>query len=265
MAKRKKKDDHPTEASERWLLTYADMITLLLGIFIILMSTRAPGEENYTENAEAFSDYFSIVRGGGGKTSVEGKGGSKMGSDRSALIVGHKEPPSPMATVEQRFKMTFPFEVKKGEMKIHPTRDALIVRFSESALFDSGKADIKSKAYKTLDNTGALLESIPNRFAIEGHTDAKPINTERFPSNWELSLTRAMNVLHYLYTCAQKRGVLSDKELFYYQKRMSVYGYAQFRPINPDPYSADNRRVDIVIYHRNIKEKDLLFEEKEEE
>jgi chemotaxis protein MotB len=263
VAKKRKRKEEKVEPSERWLITYADMITLLLGVFIILMSTRAPGEEAYTELAAAFSEHFSIVRGGGSKNPISGKIGSEVIPDRSALIVGTKEPPAPLSTVEQSFKMSFPFEVKEGRMKVQPTRDALIIRFQDTVLFDSGQANLRQEACATLDRVGMLLESIPNKVAIEGHTDAMPINTTQFPSNWELSLSRATSVVHYLHAHAQKSG-LSDKDLVDYQKRMSVYGYSQFRPIDSDPFSSANRRIDIVIYHQKIKEKDFLSKKEEE-
>jgi chemotaxis protein MotB len=109
----------------------------------------------------------------------------------------------------------------------------------ESALFREGSADLEPKAVATLDLVAKEIGDIPNHVRIEGHTDNKPINTARFPSNWELSSARATEVVKYL---VNSHGVKPD--------RISALGYGEYRPLvanNGDEGRAKNRRVDIVV------------------
>jgi chemotaxis protein MotB len=115
----------------------------------------------------------------------------------------------------------------------------LVIRFVEGVLFDSGKADIKNEARAILDKIAPLLIDTHRHIRIEGHTDNLPINTREFPSNWELSTARAVNVVKYFI----------EKHNFS-PYILSAAGYGEYRPIAPndsDKNRALNRRVDIII------------------
>ncbi|MEW6608529.1 MAG: flagellar motor protein MotB [bacterium] len=248
-----------TAGGLRWLITYADMITLLLGVFIILCSGGAPSESEMQQLTTAFEKVFSISEGGGGEKVVTGAGGKKVLEGKSGVLSATKDLISPKALITRKYTQTFSSEIKKGKMAVKSTKDALVIRCYETLLFERGSPLIKPEAYPTLERIGLLISRIPNKIAIEGHTDASL--PAQFPSNWELSTARATNVLQHLIDYAEKSG-LSPTEIENIQKRLSVFGYAQFHPVNEDLYAKVNNRIDIIIYHHKTAE-ELLFKEEE--
>ncbi len=128
---------------------------------------------------------------------------------------------------------------KESEINVEVSERGLVIHVMESALFDEGKSNLKPKARQTLDIVAGHIRGVENHIRVEGHTDNKPINTRRFPSNWELSSARATEVLRYL----------SDDHRIE-PKRLSALGFGEYRPIaanNSDENRARNRRVDIIV------------------
>jgi len=114
----------------------------------------------------------------------------------------------------------------------------LTIHLLERLLFESGSAELKPEAKAVLDTIAEILKLLPNKIRIEGHTDDRPIKSARFPSNWHLSVARALNTAYYL----MSKGVNPEK--------ISIAGYSEYRPIAPNDSEenrAKNRRVDIVI------------------
>ncbi len=262
MAKKKKKGGGGGEAKVetagglRWLITYADMITLLLGVFIILCSGGAPSESEIQKLTIGLEKVFAIIEGGGGKTAMPGPTGEKVLEENTGVLYNAKDLTGPEALITRKYTQTFKGEIKKGEMEVKLIKDALVIRCLGTLLFEHGNARLKPEAYPTLERIAYLLSGISNKVVIEGHTDATPVQTSQFPSNWELSTVRATNVLHYLIDYVQKSG-FSDSKIEDFQKRLGVFGYAQFHPAVKDPYDKLNNRIDIVIYHHKT-EKELL-------
>ncbi len=125
-------------------------------------------------------------------------------------------------------------------------KEGLVISFSEKYMFDVGKADIYPEAKEVIKNIVSLLVDEPNRIAIEGHTDNTPINTREFPSNWELSTTRATRVLRYLI-----------EELNIDPKRLTAAGFGEYHPVAPNDTpenKSKNRRVDIIVRRLDIDE-----------
>jgi chemotaxis protein MotB len=115
----------------------------------------------------------------------------------------------------------------------------LLVRFMDDVLFDSGKADLTPKAREIINKVAEIIRTNDKNVRIEGHTDNVPINTSRFPSNWELSTTRAVNVVKYL---IEENGIEA--------KRLSASGYSDQHPVDDNSTKEGrqkNRRVDMVI------------------
>ncbi|MEW6096339.1 MAG: flagellar motor protein MotB [bacterium] len=269
MARKKKKGGGgegaklETAGGMRWLLTYADMITLLLGVFIILCASGSPSEIEIESLGKAFETVFTIISGGGGENTILGIGGEKSLEleGKTGAISNLKDLKGPDSLITRKYTQSFKSEIKKGKMTIKSTKDALVIRCYDTLLFDKDSDKINPQAYSTLDRIAFLILGISNRIAIEGHTDATPVHTPQFASNWELSTARATNVLHYLIAQAQKSG-LSSSEIENFQKRLAVFGYAQFHPAVDDLYSKLNNRIDIVIYHHKTGEELLLMSEK---
>jgi chemotaxis protein MotB len=233
--KRKVEAEH--ENSERWLLTYADLITLLLGLFVILYASSQVDMAKFKEVVSAFENVF----GGGAPTgAMPGENGMMSGQGQSAS----REKES--RQMEKKVEAAVGEALKAGGAIVTHDERGVTVHFLEKFMFDEGKAEVRAQAFPVLDTLGFLLQSIPNRIHIEGHTDLTPIHTAQFPSNWHLSVARALNVGYYLLQNYQIRP-----------EKLSIIGYGEYRPLVPNDtplHKAENRRVDIVILNSTTKD-----------
>jgi chemotaxis protein MotB len=226
---RKKQDIDDEENLDRWLLTYADLITLLLAFFVVMYSVSRIDAGKFNKVTDALVTAF--------------KGpelGVKSTKDlTSELAINKQLKKGNLGILEgQVQKIAQQLSIDKQVTTDLQTR-GLIIHISESAFFDPGKAELKPEAKMILDLLSVQLLKIPNHIRVEGHTDNIPIHNKQFPSNWELSAFRATACLRYL---VDKIGFPPD--------RISAVGYAEFRPIasNDTPEDrAKNRRVDIVV------------------
>ena len=253
--------DHP---DERWLLTYADMITLLMALFIVMFAISSVN----TSKFEALSKSLQEASGGpikGGEAILE-TGGSPKGHEQPKV-----EPPVPAIqpliqkefdkeqekrngganSEDEQFRRTKrqldEFAVQNGlkdKLEIEITRRGLVIRLlTDNVLFDSGQAKIKPRALPLLGKIAQLLQvDTQHPINVEGHTDNVPIRSSTFPTNWELSTARASSVTRYL--------IAKDAPA----KRMGAVGYAQLHPIASNGSNSGrsrNRRVEIVLLRVN--------------
>ncbi len=242
---------HDGAGSMRWLLTYADLITLLMVFFIVLYSISQMDKAKYIQLAQALQASFlrSNVSNSlldvsptpadsearlpkTAANSLEGARGPGLQEARRAEGLRLQE----VARIVQR-------ELKAaglaGKVTIRLEEQGLVVSFPELIFFDRGYADLKPASRDILHRIAPVLAGIPNDLAVEGHTDDLPINTARYPSNWELSVARAVAVARYL---AEREGLPPG--------RLSATGYGEWRPRFPNDTEdnrARNRRVDLVI------------------
>ena len=211
------------ENVDRWLLTYADMITLLVALFIMLYSMSAVNQEKFGALAQSMRREFQAL--------PERDGGKIIGTGQ--LV----DPLEQQASQLQRFLQQTGLQ---SQVRVrHEERGLVISLLSDGTLFDLGSADLKPSAKQVLDRVAQVLHAVPNPVLIEGHTDNLPIRTAQYPSNWELSAARAARVLRYL---VQKGGIPAH--------RLIAVGYADTRPLVPNnspSNRAQNRRVDIAI------------------
>jgi len=227
----KKKHDEEHENAERWLLTYADLITLLLAFFIVMYSMSKVDAKKFGAVAQA----LQAVLHGKGVEMLKGQGN---------LVVAPPDAGGPMKIGDLKLLQSQINKIARDmglKDKISADMDSrgLVIRISESAFFDQGSADLKPEAMTVLDALSVILKSIPNHIRFEGHTDNLPINTPKFPSNWELSVSRAT-------TCVR---FLIERHAFPPEK-ISALGYGEYRPIASNGTfegRAKNRRVDIVV------------------
>jgi chemotaxis protein MotB len=222
---------HPEkDSSERWLLTYSDLITLLLIYFIVLFSMSSVNAEKFSELSKALSIIFSgqVGRSGvldGGRSVIPGK--------------QNLNPNKHMMNTEEKIKRLIQKMGLQGKITTDQQMRGLVISVKDTVLFRQGSADMDSRAHDVVTAVGTILKDTPNSIRIEGHTDNVPIHTAKFYSNWELSTARATNVLHYL---IESSGISPE--------RLSAAGYGEFRPAVPnnnDNGKAINRRVDIVV------------------
>jgi len=254
-----KKPEPQHENHERWLVSYADFITLLFAFFVVMFASsqtdksRAKQVSQAVEKALAEGHSISVppavAKILGGTVDEKGQGNAMMkgpgGSQRSA-----KESP-PETIVEllpslQLLNKELEEEIKAGKLEVRLEPRGLVISLRQSAFFSSGTDELDQSASPTMKKLAELIGSLPNPIQLEGHTDSIPIHNARFPSNWELSCARGIAVLD---TFCGTFGL----DRF----RFSVVGRADTLPLasNDTPEGrARNRRVDIVILNSlNLK------------
>jgi chemotaxis protein MotB len=239
------------ENHERWLLTYADLITLLLALFMMLYAMSVLDLKKY----EAFQEAFTQ---GMGKHvhSLPGAGdppnGQKLQTKPGALVGTPDPSPSPVSdqlkpVLDQealkKLKQKLDHEIAmtglQDQVQVSLDPRGLEVNVVSGVLFPSGNATLTDQGHHLLSSLGVVFASMSNPLVVEGHTDPRPISSSAFPSNWELSTARATAVLRYL---------ISGDHLA--ESRMSAAGYADTRPRasnRTEAGMAANRRVDIVV------------------
>ncbi|MED5049028.1 flagellar motor protein MotS [Bacillus siamensis] len=204
--------------SPRWMVTFADLITLILVFFILLFSMSQI-------DAEKFQSAVSSIH-------TNGSGGVSAPSDKANE---NKEQDLLLQNVKTYIKshhLSSKLTAKRDERGV-------VLVLQEAVLFQTGKADVLKNAEPVLHQIAVLLKTIPNDIQVEGHTDSRRISTYQFPSNWELSSARAASVIRYF----------TAKEDFSANRFISV-GYADTKPVkdNKSPgHMNENRRVEIVI------------------
>lgn len=230
MAKRQPEHEKEPNA-ERWLLSYADFITLLM-IFFVVMYSMSIVDQNKFQN---LAQHLGAVFGNGNPSQIIPKD--------SGLDGLMKDMPTNQETVE--LDRVYEEEKKFAEENnlgpnahIYMDERGLVISLNESLLFDSGSADVGIEAQTLLKTIAVSISKLPNYIRVEGFTDNVPIRTSKFPSNWELASQRAINVAKILVDSGLSSGKVSN------------VSYGEFRPIVKNDSDANrklNRRVDIVI------------------
>ncbi|MGE5391350.1 MAG: flagellar motor protein MotB [Deltaproteobacteria bacterium] len=263
---RKAKKPQKEPNHERWLITYSDLITLLMIFFIIMYSMSQINAAKYA----AVANSLSLVLSGQAMSVLETQGPSlAQGISGQQMPEGGNKNPSKQGELEEVKKQIAEFikaeDAKAGQKQAQAGQEdanaklsdqitvteqerGLVISFKEALLFPSGSDVLNPNAHNIIVTVGRSLVDLPNYIRVEGHTDNIPISSGKFPSNWELSVMRAANVVHVLNAEA---GVPSD--------RLSIIGYGEYRPLVPNDSEANravNRRVDIVI----LKKKYDYFE-----
>ena len=213
---------------ERWLLTYADMITLLTAFFLMMYSMSVVSKGKFkVMAASARSGFGSVLNGGDGIL------------DSSGQPVA-KKTPTPYQESMQNLRQYVEQNQLKGRITAHSDERGLVITLAaDNLLFERGQARILPQNSGALDKVAQIIKSVSNQVEIEGHTDDLPIRTAQFPSNWELSAGRAAAVLRQMTEQNELPGT-----------RFRAAGYADTRPLTLNTNEANrarNRRVDIVI------------------
>lgn len=199
---------------DRWLLSYADLVTLLLALFIVMYAASD------RERARQVAAGFSAENGGSG------------------ILPGTDAPKNEDGDLQQKL-LSHPVLVQRA--KVQQTDRGLIVSLAEAGFFAPGEAELSPEAIVAVDAIAASLGDAGVPVRVEGHTDSTPISNSRFPSNWELSTARASRVLARL----TESGIAPE--------RLSAAGYGGFQPVadNAAPEGrARNRRVDVVALNK---------------
>ena len=231
--KRTRPKNDSDEGADDWLLTYGDLMTQLVCFFVMLMTFATMSSLKFREVVVSLQYALAgtgVLSGWRSSISEVPKSIKHRIEDEKLLDLKNRVD----EYIEENDMMSS-LETKINEIGLIIT----LKQMESPVFFDTADASIKEGSYLILDKIGELIRDLPNDIRVEGHTDSRPINTPKFPSNWELSITRATNVLRYLQATAKIPP-----------ERLSAVGYGPYRPIAPNDTvdgMSRNRRVEIII------------------
>lgn len=223
---------------DRWLVSYADFITLMFGFFIVLYAVAQ------SDRAKAKDVADSVQRAFGGRAAVAQRPASAVAQSIVQPVVkthasGTGEALAPSyADLKQQLKQ----EIADGKMQVAMDARGIIISLHEKSFFPSGADAIYPSAFESMSKVAVVIRDLPNPVLLEGHTDSVPIHNQRFRSNWDLSAARSIAVLQLFET---RFGIAPQ--------RFAIAGYADNLPVagnDSDEGRSKNRRVDIVIVGR---------------
>jgi len=270
MSRRRRKPHREQSNHERWLVSYADFITLLFAFFVVMYAVSSVNEGKYRVLSNTLTDAFQEPSRSQNPIQVgelRRASGTLMGDALSQSIMdtesrqGPELVEAPLETQEPGFEesmepatvqveekrlgyiaaslesVLLPY-VEQGQVNVTHKGSWVEVDMKSALMFDSGSAHLSTAAVRMLGDISRVLKSLPNPLHVEGYTDNVPISTAAFPSNWELSAARAASVVH-LFT---RLGVDAD--------RLAAVGYGEHRPIEDNSSQAGrakNRRVVLIV------------------
>ncbi len=239
----KKKAKAPEkENSERWVLTYADVMNLLLIFFIILFVISQVDTNKFNELSQSLGKAFSFGTSSGETLITLPNGGTELQSGIPGVSGGSggKSEEEQMEDVRKEIEQKVEEEQLGDKIDVVIEERGIKISIKAQYLFPSGSAQINPEVMSNILSIGDVLKSLSgNMIRVEGHTDTDPIKTSSYPSNWELASARAGNVLRIL---VEKCGISPEK--------ICAVSYGEFQPLVPNDSEvnkAKNRRVDIVI------------------
>jgi len=234
---KKKHEEH--ENHERWLVSYADFITLLFAFFVVMYSISSVNEGKFRTVSESIKAALNpIVSTPSAPTPFQ------VGANKQSTIVPNVIPSRDMAVRRLRLAL----KALQSSARIEPIQvtepgeSTIVLSLPELVLFESGAAVLRPEALPFLQTLAEVLVELDRQVKVQGHTDNVPIRSAQFPSNWELSAMRAVMVVRAL-------GELYGVPM----QNLSAVGYADSRPVvaNTTPENrAKNRRVEIVVLER---------------
>jgi len=257
MSRRRRAASHANH--ERWLVSYADFITLLFAFFVVLYASSQVDKRKVGKLALAIQVAFQemgVFQASTTQVPIDAnapmpfsKAQAIESAQRTASLgrivsrpdgnLGGGAENGDLAQLETELQTALAAEIKRNEIAMRREPDGLVISLREVGFFESGSAQMKSASQPAFDRIATMLRQRAYRVRIEGHTDDVPIHTARFSSNWELSTARSTEIIRLLIV---RDGFSPD--------RLSAAGYAEYHPIAPNGTAEGrgmNRRVDIVV------------------
>lgn len=233
---------------ERWLVSYADFITLLFAFFVVLYAFARADAKKQKAVPVAIDQGFNALGLFGRNTDKQNVGGAEKAAlpinivmGESLMSPGHVK--DDLDHIHRDLNQRLASDVANHSVSIKMGRDGLVISLKEAGFFDSGSAIPRPQSITALRQIAAALSSSPYDLRVEGHTDNIPIHSAQFDSNWELSSARATRIARVL---LQLHAARPDK--------LSAAGYAEFHPADTNDTAtgrANNRRVDLVVLPRS--------------
>lgn len=257
MAKRPKKHAHHEEhMDESWLIPYADLLTLLLALFIVLFASSELNAKKFDQMIRS----FNIALNGGisvldqpspvpldpimaQQTLHKGAREAAKTEEERRLEEAIRKETEELKQLQAQLEAYIITNKLEDKLQTKLSDEGLLITILDNALFDSGKADLKPEARKLATEMATMLVPHPKKVTVTGHTDNMPINRPEFPSNWDLSVKRAVNFLKVL---------LENPNLD--PTKFSATGMGEYHPVAPNTTAegrAKNRRVEVAIL-RNL-------------
>ena len=255
MARKKRAPEH--ENAERWLVSYADFITLLFAFFVVMYASSQTDKAKAQQISDSVKEALeqggvaaavheilggTVDERGKGNAQMKGPGGSEPKNVRQEDVIAELLPSMKYLT------QALDQEIKEGKVEIHLEPRGLVVSLRQAAFFPSGEDTVAPATFDSIAKIATTIKKLPNSVRLEGHTDSIPIHTARFRSNWELSAARSIAMLELL----SSRYDIS-------RARLAIAGYADTIPADSndtDQGRAHNRRVDVVILNQQVIMKD---------
>jgi chemotaxis protein MotB len=237
--------EEEAENNDRWMVSYADFITLLFALFTVLYATSQQDSDKEKQFEKSIRKYFQQSPSAGAMINVgTGKDDASVETPLANPLSTQQEKQTARSEVEKEVDNAIKKELSEDERKnlVGSVRhEAVGVRISlaSSAIFPSGSNKIRPEAMKGLDKLGALIKKLNRRVIIEGHTDDQPVQNENYPSNWELASMRATKMVRYLI----QRHQIDPQQLV-------AISYADQKPVAPNDSEenrAKNRRIEVLI------------------
>jgi chemotaxis protein MotB len=240
MSQKKRAAEHASH--ERWMVSYADFITLMFALFVVLFSSSQMDKRKAGKIAEAIQEAFQQM------------GVSPVANSRTPMVttdpipaenrplekmVGSLASQKELEALQKQLTSALAAEIQRHEVALKANREGLVISLREIGFFDSGSAALRPTSEAAVKRIAQVLSAQPNNIRIEGHTDNVPIHNAQFASNWELSTARATEMIRLFITNYDLPAT-----------RLSAAGYAEFHPVAGNDTvegRAQNRRVDIVV------------------
>jgi chemotaxis protein MotB len=253
MARKKPHPEH--ENHERWMVSYADFITLMFAFFVVMFATSQTDKAHAQQVSDSVKQ--ALDKGGvaaavheilGGTVDDKGKGNAQMkgpGGSEKAKVAPERAVLAELLPSLQYLNKELKAEISDGKIEMHLEPRGLVLSLRQATFFPSGEDTIDPKTYSIVEKIADTIRQLPNSVRLEGHTDSVPIHTARFHSNWELSAARSIAMMELL-----------TGQFAIPPQRMAIAGYADTAPLdsNDTPEGrAHNRRVDVVILNQQVK------------
>ena len=239
MAKERRKKKQEECSDESWLLPYADLLTLLLALFIVLFASSSIDQERMQRLSSVFNDIFdgnSGIMQNNSPTEVPRPGDSNQELEAASYLEDQRS----LGEIQDKLDEYIALNELEGQFETHLTDEGLLITIRDSILFEMGKAEVSAEYLPLVEEVAELLIfDRPRQVIITGHTDNIPIHTAEYASNWELSMMRALNFL---------RALVAHKDMD--PSFFSAKGYGEYQPIASNDTAegrSKNRRVEVLI------------------